>query len=53
LDLGYLDHLAQILNINVNRPDGGPIKIRKRQFTKESINEFNYLLQKESWQESL
>jgi hypothetical protein len=24
LDLGYLDHFAQTLNINVNRPDRGP-----------------------------
>jgi hypothetical protein len=47
------DHLAQILNINVNRPDRRPVKSRKRQFTKESINEFNYLLQKASWQKSL
>jgi hypothetical protein len=52
LDSGYLYRLAQILNINVNRPDRGPVKIRKRQFTKESIHEFYYLLQKELWQES-
>jgi exonuclease III len=29
LDLGYLDHLAQILNINANRPDRGPQMSRK------------------------
>jgi hypothetical protein len=47
--LGYSDHLAQ--TINVNRSERGPVESKKRQFTKESIDEFNYLLQKESWQE--
>jgi hypothetical protein len=50
LDLGYSDHLAQIININVNRSKRGTVKIRKRQFSKESIDEFTYLLQKETWQ---
>jgi hypothetical protein len=52
LDLGYLDHLAQTLNINANRPDRGPQMSRKRQFMEEGIQEFNYLLQKELWQQS-
>jgi hypothetical protein len=47
----YSDHMAQIINININRSKRGPVKSRKRQFTTESIDEFNYLLQKESWQE--
>lgn len=51
LDLGYSDHLAQTLKINVNRPDRGPQMSRKRQFTEEGIQEFNYLLQKELRQE--
>jgi hypothetical protein len=42
LDLGYSHHLAQILNITVNRPRRGPAKIWKRQFTKEGNGEFNY-----------
>jgi hypothetical protein len=41
--------MAQIINININRPKRGPVKSRKRQFTRESTDEFNYLLQKESW----
>lgn len=49
LDLGYSYHLAQIININLNRSQRGTIKSRKRQFTKESSDEFNYLLQKESF----
>jgi hypothetical protein len=52
LDLGYSDHLAQMLKLHVNGPNRGPIKIRKRQYTKGNIEEFNYLLQKELWQES-
>jgi hypothetical protein len=52
LDLGYSDHLDQILKINVNRSERGPQICWKRQFTKEGILEFNCLLQKESWQES-
>jgi hypothetical protein len=51
--LGCSDHLAQIININVNRSKKGPVKSRKRQFTKECIDEFNYLLQKEPWEECL
>jgi hypothetical protein len=42
LDLGYSDHLPQIINISVNGSKTGPVKSRKRQFTKESIDEFNY-----------
>jgi hypothetical protein len=37
LDLSYSDYLAQIININVNRSKRGPVKSRKRQFTKDSI----------------
>jgi hypothetical protein len=39
--------------LNAYRPERGPVKIRKRQFTKESTDKFNYLLQKELWQENL
>jgi hypothetical protein len=51
LDLGYSDHQAQILHINVENLKKGPVRIKERQFTEESIEEFNYLLSKESWQE--
>jgi hypothetical protein len=51
LDLGYSDDLAQIIKINVNRSTREHVKSRKSQFTKGSIDKFNYLLQKESWQE--
>jgi hypothetical protein len=39
--------------MNVIKPKRGPLKIRKIHFTKESTDNFNYLLQKESWQESI
>jgi hypothetical protein len=42
LDLGYSDHLAQIININVNRSKRGPVKSRKRLFTKESTSLVTY-----------
>jgi hypothetical protein len=48
--MGYSDHLAQTINMKVNRSKIGSVKSRKRQFTEESIDEFNYLLQKELWQ---
>jgi hypothetical protein len=43
LDFGYSYHQAQILNINVDKPKRGPVKVTKRQFTEESIEEFKYL----------
>jgi hypothetical protein len=52
LDLGYSDHLAQILHINVDRHKRGLVKTRKRQFTKENIKEFKYLLHNELWQQT-
>jgi hypothetical protein len=45
LVLGNPGHLVQILNVKVNGSDRGPVKIRKKQFIKESAHEFDYLLQ--------
>jgi hypothetical protein len=53
IDLDCSDHLAQILNIDINRLERGPVKIKKRQFTKKSISEFNYLLQKDHGRRAL
>jgi hypothetical protein len=47
LDLRYKGHLGKTLDINVDRDKRGPVKARKRQFTKENIEEFKYLLQNE------
>lgn len=43
LHFGYSIHQAQVLNIYVDKPKRGPVKVRKRQFTEESIEEFKYL----------
>jgi hypothetical protein len=37
LDFGYSDHLAQIININVNKLQRGPAKSRKRHFPKKVL----------------
>jgi hypothetical protein len=53
LDLGFSDHLTQILKIYVNRSDRGLQIRRKRQFPIEGIKEFNYLLKNELWKDCL
>jgi hypothetical protein len=53
MDLGYSDHWAQMLKIHIDSPNRGPIRIRRRKYTKGNIDEFNHLLQKELRQESL
>jgi hypothetical protein len=37
LDLGYSDHLAQILHIKTVNPKPKPVIVRKRQFTEKSL----------------
>lgn len=49
LELGYLDHLAQILYLKVNIPIIDSICINKRYFTVANIAEFKYLLQEDLW----
>jgi hypothetical protein len=49
LNLGYSDHVAQILYIKVNNLETGPVIKKKSHFTNKSIEEFKYLLHKESW----
>jgi hypothetical protein len=53
LDLGYSDHLAQILYIKVNNLKTGLVIKKKRHFTNKSTEEFKYLLHKESWEDIL
>jgi len=53
-DLGYSDHLAQIVYIELDKPAVGPAAIEKRQFTdNNTIEEFMHLLQEESWDENV
>jgi hypothetical protein len=49
LDLGFSDIYAQILCINVERQKSGLVKVKKRRFTEEHVEEFKYLLLKELW----
>ena len=52
-DLGYSDHLAQIVYIHVGTPVLSPTAVQKRQFTDTVIEEFIYFLWQESWDEVL
>ena len=52
-DLGYSDHLAQIVYIKVGTPVPSPTAIQKRQFTDTAIEEFIYFLQQRLWNEIL
>jgi len=51
VNLGYSDHKAQILHLNTDTLLRGHKKVKTRQFTEKSIEEFKCLLNKESWQE--
>jgi len=51
VDLGNSDHKAQILYLNIDTLIRGHKKVKTRQFTEKSIEEFKCLLNKESWQE--
>jgi hypothetical protein len=50
-DLGYSDHLAEVVYIKVAKPVLGSTAIKKRQFTDKTIEEFVCLLLEESWDE--
>jgi hypothetical protein len=51
MDLGHSDHKAQILQLNVKTIVRKYKKIKSRQYSEKTIEEFEYLLNKESWQE--
>jgi hypothetical protein len=53
MDLGYSDHKAQILQLNVKTIVRKCKKIKSRQYSEKSVEEFKCLLNKESWQEVL
>jgi len=48
-DLGYSDHLAQLLYIKFKNLLNCPITKFKRHFMDKNVEEFQYLLQKENW----
>jgi len=51
LDLGYSDHLAQLLYTKSKNLLKGPRTTYKRFFTDKNVEEFQYLHQKEKWDE--
>jgi len=51
MDLGYSDHKAQILQLNVKTIVRKCKKIKSQQYSEKSKEEFKCLLNKESWQE--
>jgi len=50
-NLGYSDHLAQLLYKKSKNLIEGPITIYKRHFTDKNIEEFQHLFHKENWNE--
>jgi hypothetical protein len=53
LNVGYSDHLVQVLYIKSKNLPKGPITTCNRHFTDNNIVEFKYLLHKETWDEAL
>jgi hypothetical protein len=53
VNVGYSDHLAQVLYIKRKKLPKGPITIYNRHFTDNNIAEFKYFLHKETWDEVL
>jgi len=49
VDLGLSDHLAQIVEINIGNRSRKTKTTVRRQFTQTNIDEFTYLLSKETW----
>jgi hypothetical protein len=51
VDLGFSDHLAQIVRINIGKGKSRTKIVVRRQVTNNSIEECKYLLSMESWNE--
>ena len=51
VDLGYSEHKAQIVHLNVNTWVREHKKVKTRQFTERSTDKFKCVLNKEPWQE--
>ena len=50
-DLGYLDHKAQVLRLNVKKVIKKWKVIKSGQYSEKRVEEFKCLLSKETWQE--
>jgi hypothetical protein len=51
IDLGYSDHKAQVLQLTVKKVLQRGKAIISRQYSERRVEEFKYMLSKESWQE--
>ena len=51
MNLGLSDHYAQILSIPISDLSNIPHRIKKRQFSEASVQEFLYILNQVTWQE--
>jgi hypothetical protein len=51
IDLGFSDHLAQVVRINTGKGNKRTKTAVRRQLTNSSIEELKNLLPKESWNE--
>lgn len=52
LELGYSDHLAQVLIIEIDTPKGNPQIVIRRDFSKRNIEILKSDVQKELWEET-
>ena len=49
-DRSYSEHLVKILHIKADKLRTGPVIVRKKKFTENSIEEFKYLIHNEAWE---
>jgi hypothetical protein len=52
LELGYSDHLAQVLIIEIDKPKANPQTVIRRDFSKRNLEIFKSDVQKELWEET-
>jgi predicted fused transcriptional regulator/phosphomethylpyrimidine kinase len=51
VNVGYSDHLAQVLYVSVNKHNHEPTKIIQRKFSKTNVEKFKDMLHNETWEE--
>jgi hypothetical protein len=51
VNVGYSDHLAQVLYVSVNKHNHESTKITQRNFSKRNVEKFKDMLSNEAWEE--
>jgi predicted fused transcriptional regulator/phosphomethylpyrimidine kinase len=51
VNVGYSDHLTQVLYVSVNKHNHEPTKIIQRKFSKRNVEKFKDMLNNETWVE--